>query len=205
MFRKPSVDYLIAGLGNPGPEYERTRHNIGFRALDYLAGTMGAEVKRLKHYALTGKGVLEGRNILLMKPQTYMNDSGRAIADAARYYKIPPERIIILHDDITLPTGTLRIRLDGSPGGHNGLKSIEEHLHSDNYIRFKFGAGSDRHPDYDLKDFVLGSMTPGEFEEISSNFPPMREAIRLLLNGETQKAMSKYNINPRKQTEHADS
>lgn len=204
MFGKASVEYLIAGLGNPGPEYERTRHNIGFRALDYLAGTMGVEVRKLRHYALTGKGTLDGKGVLLMKPQTYMNESGRAVADAARYYGIPPERVIILHDDVTIATGALRIRLDGSPGGHNGLKSVEEHLHSNKYIRFKFGAGTDRNAEYDLKDFVLGSMTPKEFDAVSANFPLMREALLLLLNGETQKAMSKYNINPRKQTDHAD-
>ena len=205
MFGKASVEYLIAGLGNPGPDYERTRHNVGFRALDYLAGTLGVEVRRLKHYALTGKGTMEGKGVLLMKPQTYMNDSGLAVADAARFYKIPPERIIVLHDDVTLSTGALRIRLDGSPGGHNGLRSIEEHLHANRYIRFKFGVGTGRHAEQDLKDFVLGAMTPGEYEEVSANFPLMAEAIRLLLNGETQKAMSKYNINPRKQTDHADS
>ena len=199
MFRKSTAEYLIVGLGNPGAEYDRTRHNIGFHALDYVAGAAGADVRRLKHYALTGKGTLFGCQVLLMKPQTYMNESGLAVGDAARYYKIPPERIIILHDDVALPTGAFRIRAEGSPGGHNGLKSIEEHLHSNRYIRFKFGAGTDRGTEPDLRDFVLGSMNAKEAGLVAENYPRMMEALELILGGNMQKAMSKCNYNPKKE------
>ena len=199
MIRKTTAEFLIAGLGNPGEEYEQTRHNVGFRALDYLAGASGADVKRLKHYALTGRGTLDGHSLLLIKPQTYMNESGLAVSDAARYYKIPPERLIVLHDDVALPTGAFRIRPEGSPGGHNGLKSIGEHLHTDKYIRFKFGVGSDRNPDYELRDFVLGKMTPSDFTLVSENFPRMMQALKLILSGQLQKAISSCNHNPKKE------
>ena len=199
MFRKPSIEYLIAGLGNPGPDYERTRHNVGFRALDYLAGSVSADVKKLRHFALTGKASIGGHPVLLMKPQTYMNDSGRAVGDAARYYKIPPERVIILVDDVSLPTGAARIRPEGSPGGHNGLKSVEEHLGSAKYVRLKFGVGTGRPEEEDLKDFVLGRMTPAEFSAVADNFPRMVKAIETILEGDVPGAMNLYNRSPKKE------
>ena len=140
-FSSGSVEFLIVGLGNPGSEYDLTRHNVGFRALDFLAGACNTEVRRLKHMALTGKGTLGGHNVLFMKPQTYMNRSGQSVQDAARFYKVPIERVIVISDDISLPVGAMRIRYSGSAGGHNGLKSIQEHLGSDGYTRISVGSG----------------------------------------------------------------
>ena len=126
LFGSSNVQYLIVGLGNPGKEYEMTRHNVGFRALDYIAGAINTDVQRLKHMALTGKGMIGSNGVLLMKPQTYMNKSGQAVADAARFYKVPPSNVIIISDDISLTVGSMRIRANGSAGGHNGLKSSQE-------------------------------------------------------------------------------
>ncbi len=192
-FGSSAVEYLIVGLGNPGSEYEQTRHNIGFRALDFVSGSCGIEVKRLKHMALTGKGTLAGHGVLLMKPQTYMNASGKAVADAAHFYKIPPERIVIVHDDISLPVGAMRIRLSGSPGGHNGLKSIQECLSSDRYIRIKLGVGGKAHADMDLADHVLGRFSPADFGAISGLFPSVLCALEYITDGKAELAMSRCN------------
>lgn len=197
MFFKSSVEYLIVGLGNPGKQYELTRHNIGFRAIDFLAGNFSISVQKLKHYALIGKGQIGSHSVILMKPQTYMNESGLAVADAARYYKIPVENIIIIHDDVSLPVGSMRIRLEGSPGGHNGLKSIENHLSSNQYTRIKLGVGQ-KTGDIELADYVLGTFSSSDFDSIQSNFPLLSQAVCLLLDGEKQKAMSQFNINVKK-------
>ncbi len=201
IFSSGSIEYLLVGLGNPGSEYDHTRHNVGFRALDYVAGAIGTDVKRLKHMALTGKGSIASHSVLLMKPQTYMNRSGQAVQDAARFYKIPPQNVIIISDDISLPVGSMRIRYSGSAGGHNGLKSIQEHLGSDGYTRIKLGVGGKAHADMDLADHVLGKISSGEFAAISENFAPMLSALELIVSGEREKAMSRYNRNaPKKET-----
>ena len=201
IFSSGSIEYLLVGLGNPGSEYDLTRHNVGFRALDYVAGAIGTDVKRLKHMALTGKGSIASHSVLLMKPQTYMNRSGQAVQDAARFYKIPPQNVIILSDDISLPVGSMRIRYSGSAGGHNGLKSIQEHLGSDGYTRIKLGVGAKAHTDMDLGDHVLGKLPPADFSAISENFAPMLSALELIVSGEREKAMSRYNRNaPKKET-----
>ena len=187
------VEYLIVGLGNPGAEYEMTRHNIGFRALDYLAGVCGEEVRRLKHMALTGRATLAGHGVLLMKPQTYMNRSGESVADAAHFYKIPPQRVILIHDDISLPVGAVRIRLSGSAGGHNGLKSVQQHLGSDAYPRIKLGVGAKAYADMDLADHVLGTFSPADYAAICERFPSLVSALELLVSGEGEQAMSRYN------------
>ncbi len=197
-FGSSAVEYLIVGLGNPGEEYELTRHNIGFRALDYVAGVCGAEVHRLKHMALTGKGTVGGHNVLLMKPQTYMNRSGEAVGDAARFYKIPPQHVIILHDDVSLPVGAMRIRLNGSAGGHNGLKSVQEQLSSDQYIRIKLGVGEKAHEEMDLADHVLGRFSSSDYSAVSANFPALFSALELIVSGEGVQAMSRYNRNVQK-------
>ena len=163
--------YLIVGLGNPGSEYDLTRHNVGFRALDFLAGACNTEVRRLKHMALTGKGTLGGHSVLFMKPQTYMNHSGQAVQDAARFYKVPVERVIVISDDISLPVGAMRIRYSGSAGGHNGLKSIQEHLSSDAYTRIKLGVGGKAHAEMDLADHVLGKVSSAEYAEMNVSTP----------------------------------
>lgn len=199
MFHSAGVEFLLVGLGNPGSEYELTRHNVGFRALDFCAGNFHAETTRLKHMALVGKGEIAGHGVLFMKPQTYMNRSGEAVADAARFYKVKPENVIILHDDVSLPVGAMRIRYNGSAGGHNGLKSVQECLSSDQYARFKFGVGAKAHADMDLADHVLGKISPSDWKEISSNFEALVSALELIVQGQREQAMSKYNRNPKKE------
>lgn len=193
LFGSGNVQYLIVGLGNPGKEYEMTRHNIGFRALDYIAGAINTEVHRLKHMALTGKGTIGTHGVLLMKPQTYMNKSGQAVADAARFYKIAPSDIIIISDDISLSVGSMRIRTSGSAGGHNGLKSVQEYLGTDAYVRIKLGVGAKAHAEMDLGDHVLGKISSADFSLISENFSSLIPALELIMEGNSEKAMACYN------------
>lgn len=196
--KSSGVEYLVVGLGNPGESYDLTRHNVGFRALDFLAGACQTEVRRLKHMALTGRGTVGGKGVLLMKPQTYMNHSGESVGDAARFYKIPPEHVVVLSDDVSLPVGAMRIRLNGSAGGHNGLKSIQKHLSSDRYIRIKMGVGEKAHAEMDLGDHVLGKLSPADFQQISENFSLLLPALELIVAGEGEKAMARYNRSPQK-------
>lgn len=186
-------EYLIAGLGNPGTKYEYTRHNAGFLCADLLAQQHGVKIDRMKYKALVADAVIEGRRCILMKPQTYMNNSGEAIRDAAHFYKIPPERIIILFDDISLPPGRLRIRRKGSDGGHNGLKSVLYLLGSDQFPRVKLGVGAKPHPDYDLADWVLSSFQKEELPLMKEAMENACEAVRLIIQGETDRAMNLYN------------
>ena len=190
--KKTGSEFLIAGLGNPGDKYTATRHNVGFMALDYISGRAGIPVKQLKHMALVGKGVLAGKNVLLLKPQTYMNSSGEAIRDAAGYYKIPSENVIVIFDDVSLEPGQIRIRRRGSDGGHNGIKSIIEHI-GDDFPRIKIGIGAKPHPDYDLADYVLSKFTDGDYAKISAGFDKIYSALELIINGETDKAMNTCN------------
>ena len=147
--------YLIAGLGNPTREYDKTRHNVGFSVIDVLADKYNIDVSDRKHKALCGRGVIEGEKVLLVKPQTFMNLSGESIREAVDYYKIDPEDIIVIYDDISLDPGQLRIRLKGSAGGHNGLKNIIKMLGHDTFIRVRMGVG-EKPKNYDLADYVLG-------------------------------------------------
>ena len=167
--RKQPVEYLIVGLGNPGREYERTRHNVGFMALDYIAGRIGADIRDLKQMALTGRGVLEGRRVLLVKPQTYMNRSGESVGALLRYYKLTPDRLIVVYDDVSMALGKLRVRLKGSAGGHNGVKSIIETV-GDEWARVKVGVGGKPHPEYDLADWVLSRFTADELKAIQDDY-----------------------------------
>ncbi|HIT53381.1 MAG TPA: aminoacyl-tRNA hydrolase [Candidatus Fimivicinus intestinavium] len=186
-------EYLIAGLGNPGPKYEYTRHNAGFLCVDLLAQQLGVKIDRIKFKSVTAAAQVEGHSCLLMKPQTFMNNSGEAIRDAAHFYKIPPERIIILFDDISLPPGRLRIRRKGSDGGHNGIKSILYHLNSDQFPRVKLGVGAKPHPDYDLADWVLSSFRKEELPLMKEAMEKACEAVRLIVQGQTDRAMNLYN------------
>ena len=172
LFGKKSgaYDYIIAGLGNPGAKYEMTRHNAGFLAIDMLAMKQNKEIKRLKFHALTCDAEIEGKKCLLMKPQTFMNNSGEAIGETAKFYKIPPQNIIVLSDDISLDVGKIRIRRKGSAGGHNGLKSIIAHLGSEDFPRVKIGVGKKPNAYMDLADWVLGRF-PKELE------PQLKEAL----------------------------
>ena len=162
LFQKPTYDWLIAGLGNPGSEYEKTRHNTGFMSLDLLAARLQVKVSKERFKALTAQADFDGQRLLLMKPLTFMNASGIAIEAAAHFYKIPPERIIVLFDDISLPVGRLRVRAEGSAGGHNGIKSIVQELQSQAFPRVKVGVGQKPHPDYDLADWVLSTFSAQE-------------------------------------------
>ena len=153
------IDWLVVGLGNPGKKYENNRHNTGFRVMDALCSKHSVRCDRSKFHALTGEAVLGGHRCLLMKPQTFMNASGDAVAEAADFYKIPPEHVLVIFDDISLPVGALRIRPKGSAGGQNGVKSIINMMGSEQFPRIKVGVGAKPHPDYDLADWVLSNVT----------------------------------------------
>lgn len=184
--------FLLVGLGNPGEEYARSRHNVGFCALDFLAAKLSATVDRAKFSALTGTARIGGNTVLLMKPMTYMNLSGKAVAEAASFYKIPPERILVLHDEISFAPGVIRIRKKGSAGGHNGLKSIIASLGSEDFPRIKIGVGQKPHPDYDLADWVLGTPGAEDRAAIAARFPDIADAVSLMLDGKTEEAMNRY-------------
>ena len=162
MFGKNSETWLIVGLGNPGREYEKTRHNAGFRALDILADKLGCKVDKLKFQGLYGQVNHKGRKLLLLKPQTYMNLSGRSVLQLSAFFHVPPQNIIVLFDDISLEPGRLRLRKDGSAGGHNGIKSIIAELGSQDFPRVKIGVGAKPHPDFDLADWVLSAFSVQE-------------------------------------------
>lgn len=185
--------YIVAGLGNPGPEYEKTRHNIGFLTANALAADLGVRIDRLKFKALTANAVIAGEKCLLMKPQTFMNNSGEAIGEAARFFKVPPENVIIISDDISLEPGKIRIRRKGSAGGHNGLKSIIAHLGSDNFPRVKVGVGERKNPESDLADFVLGTFSKEDIPIMNDAILNAVDAVELIIAGKTDEAMNKYN------------
>lgn len=195
LFGKKSgaYDYIIAGLGNPGAKYEITRHNAGFLAIDMLAMKQNKEIKRLKFHALTCDAEIEGKKCLLMKPQTFMNNSGEAIGEAAKFYKIPPQNIIVLSDDISLDVGKIRIRRKGSAGGHNGLKSIIAHLGSEDFPRVKIGVGKKPNAYMDLADWVLGRF-PKELEpQLKEALENADGAISLIVQDKFDRAMNLYN------------
>lgn len=187
------IEYIIAGLGNPGTQYEDTRHNCGFMAAETIAEENNAEIKRLKFKSLTTEVRLGDKRCLLMKPSTFMNNSGDAIEEAADFYKIPPERILVIYDDINLDVGKLRIRPKGSDGGHNGMKSIIFRLNSDNFPRIRIGVGKKPRPDYDLADWVLSRFTKEEGALLEPAFKNTCEAARLIVNGKISEAMNKFN------------
>lgn len=186
------IEFLIAGLGNPGKEYERTRHNVGFVAIDFIAEALGAKIDRAKFRALITEVTLGGKRGLLMKPQTFMNLSGNAIAEAATFYKIPPERVLVLVDDISLAPGQMRIRRKGSAGGHNGLKSIIADLGSQEFPRIKLGVGQKPSPDYDLVNWVLGKLPEEENKAFLAILPDVKEASALIVKGEIDAAMCRF-------------
>lgn len=193
--------FLIAGLGNPGKEYEKTRHNAGFCALDVLSEKYNISVKENEHKALVGKGYIEGMKVLLVKPQTYMNNSGEALRAICDYYKIDPEtEVIVLYDDISLDVGMLRIRDKGSAGGHNGIKSIISHLGTQNFMRIKIGVG-DKIPQMDLADHVLGNFQKEDVDTMKESFKKAAEATVMLLEGKLPEAMNIYNRKPEKKAD----
>lgn len=190
------VSFLIVGLGNPGPKYDYTRHNAGFMAVDCLAEQLGCKIDRLRFKSLCADVMIEGTRALLMKPSTFMNNSGEAVGEAARFYKIPPEQILVLFDDVSLDVGRLRIRRKGSDGGHNGIKSILYHLESDNFPRIKIGVGQKPHPDYDLADWVLGRFDKKDASVLEEAFSHAADAARMISAGKIGEAMNLYNTKP---------
>lgn len=193
LFRKPACDWLVVGLGNPGENYARTRHNAGFRAVDRLAAALQVKVDRAKFRGLTAQAVWQGQKLLLLKPQTFMNNSGLSVIDAARFYKLPPERVIVIFDDISLPVGRLRVRADGSAGGHNGIKSIIGALNSQSFPRVKIGVGQKPHPDYDLADWVLSNFTREEEAHVERAAQAAAEAALEVVAGGVSAAAAKFN------------
>ena len=186
------LTYIIAGLGNPGDEYKLTRHNIGFLAIDYIAEKCGVRIDRVKFHALTAEARIGGVRVLLMKPTTFMNSSGVAIGEAATFYKVPAENVIILHDEISFAPGLFRIRRKGSAGGHNGLKSIIAQLGSDAFPRVKIGVGQKPSPDYDLVNWVLGRFPKADLDLISAKYPDIYSSVELMVMGKIDEAMNKY-------------
>lgn len=193
LFNKPSIDWLIVGLGNPGREYERTRHNVGWRTAELLAKEAGVRIDRVKFRGLARAAELAGQRVLLLKPETYMNNSGEAVQLAAMFYKLPISHILVISDDISLPVGKIRVRAEGSAGGHNGLKSVISHLGSQDFPRIKIGVGAKPHPDYDLADWVLSTFTPEEEKALVPALEHAAAAAQELIRNGVQSAASKYN------------
>ena len=191
--RSSGVDWLLVGLGNPGDKYDNTRHNVGFAAIDQLAEELRVPVQKLKYRALTQSVELGGAKVLLMKPITYMNLSGEAVGEAARFFKIPADHVLVLSDDVSLPVGKLRIRKGGSAGGHNGLKSIIQHLGTDQFPRVKIGVGEKPHPDYDMADWVLGKFAGEDLKTITQAIERAGKAAACYIQDGPDKAMNKFN------------
>lgn len=194
LFKKPGgVTWMIVFLGNPGLKYEGTRHNAGFMAADAMAKAKGVAINRLRFHALTAQCVIGGENVLLMKPQTYMNLSGEAVGEAARFYKIPSEHIIVVSDEMALPIGKLRIRTKGSAGGHNGLKNIIAHLSTESFPRIRLGVGAPPHAEYDVKDWVLSTFKNQDAEDMAKAAARAAEAAECYIAEGADRAMNKFN------------
>ncbi len=196
-FKKDSsgstYDYLIVGLGNPGKKYEITRHNAGFLCIENMENELNFQAKKLKFHALIGDTRIAGKKVLCMKPQTMMNNSGTAVQECASFYKISPENIIVIFDDISLEPGELRIRRKGSAGGHNGIKSIIAHLGSENFPRIKLGVGKKPHPDYDLADWVLSNFPKNDIPLMHNSMNNALKALEYMVKGDIDGAMSRFN------------
>ncbi|MBQ7107675.1 MAG: aminoacyl-tRNA hydrolase [Clostridia bacterium] len=188
-----SFDYLIVGLGNPGLQYEKTRHNVGFRAVDKLCDELGTKCDRSKFKSLYTDAKIGDKRVLVLKPQTYMNNSGQAVTEAMKFYKIPIGNVIVISDDVTLDVGRLRIRAKGSAGGHNGLKDIIELSGSEEFPRIKIGCGKKPHPDYDIKDWVLGKFPKQEEKAIEEVISLAADAAICMVKTDIQTAMNRYN------------
>lgn len=185
--------WLIVGLGNPGREYETTRHNAGFRALDILADKLGCKVDKLKYQGLYGQVTYKGMKLLLLKPQTYMNLSGRSVLQLSAFFRIPPKNIIVMFDDISLNPGRLRIRADGSAGGHNGIKSMIQELGSQDFPRVKIGVGAKPHPDFDLADWVLSHFTAQEEKALQPALERAADAALAIIDHGIYEAANRFN------------
>ena len=193
MLQKNDESWVIVGLGNPGKDYVRTRHNCGFRAIDILAETLGCKIDRSKFQGLYGQVVRGGKKLFLLKPQTYMNLSGKSVLQLSAYFNIPPQRIIVLFDDISLEPGRLRIRSNGSAGGHNGIKSIISELGSQDFPRVKIGVGAKPHPEQDLADWVLSAFSANEEKQLKSALENAADAAVCIVEKGTEAAACRYN------------
>lgn len=191
--KKSGGEFLVVGLGNPGSKYWNTRHNVGFAALDALAQQLHTRVDRVKFQGLTGQADLEGRKLILLKPTTYMNLSGQSVAAAAKFYKIPPEHILVMFDDISLEPGRLRVRKNGSAGGHNGVKSIISSIGSQEFPRIKIGVGAKPHPDYDLADWVLSVFPYDQREAMEETYGRAAQAAITLITQGPDAAANRFN------------
>lgn len=193
MFGKGNESWLIVGLGNPGKEYERTRHNAGFRAVDLLAEKLGCKIDKSKFQGLYGQANYGGKKLMLLKPLTYMNLSGRSVLQLSAYFNIPPQRIIVLFDDISLEPGRLRIRADGSAGGHNGIKSIIQEVGSQAFPRVKIGVGAKPNPDYDLADWVLSTFSAKEEKALTVALENAADAALAIIDHGVPDAANRFN------------
>ena len=193
MLGKNQESWLIVGLGNPGRDYEKTRHNAGFRALDLLADKLGCKVDKLKFQGLYCQTTYQGKKLFLLKPQTYMNLSGRSVLQLSAFFHVPPQQIIVMFDDISLDPGRLRVRADGSAGGHNGIKSIIAEVGSQSFPRVKIGVGAKPHPDYDLADWVLSSFTAQEEKALVPALERAGDAALAIINYGVPEAANRFN------------
>ncbi len=187
------VEFIICGLGNPGTQYDGTRHNIGFMTVDTLCEKYKLDCKKLNFKSLTCDAMISGKRCLIMKPTTYMNNSGEAVTEAMAFYKVPPEKTLIIFDDISLEPGKLRIRRKGSDGGHNGIKSIIYLSGSDQFPRIKMGVGAKPHPDYSLADWVLGHFKKDQAEILEAGMDNAVTCVELIVDGKINEAMNKFN------------
>lgn len=186
------VSFIVVGLGNIGKQHELTRHNAGFLAIDRIAEKYGTKIDRVKFHATVGECTIAGQRVLLMKPTTLMNNSGIAVGEAAAFYKIPPERVLVLHDEISFDPGMIRIRRKGSAGGHNGLKSIIARLPGEDFPRIKIGVGKKPSPEYDLANWVLGRMPESDMKAMSARFDDIATATEMIVKGDIDGAMAKF-------------
>lgn len=191
--KSSSLDWIVVFLGNPGDKYENTRHNVGFMTADALGEKLNKPIQRLKFKALTNVVEYGGCRVLLMKPTTYMNLSGEAVREACMFYKLPPERVLVVSDDVSLPVGKIRLRRNGTAGGHNGLRSIIGQLHSDQFPRLKIGVGAKPHPDYDMADWVLSAFKGQDAADMELVAKKAADAVECYITEGADRAMNKFN------------
>ncbi|MDE5946267.1 MAG: aminoacyl-tRNA hydrolase [Oscillospiraceae bacterium] len=187
------IEYIIAGLGNPGLQYENTRHNAGFITIDKIAENAGVKIDKMKFKGLYADVNIAGKRCLLLKPTTYMNNSGESITEALNFYKLDTSNLIVIYDDISLEPSKMRIRRKGSHGGHNGIRSIIDLTGTDEFLRIKIGVGKKPHPDYNLADWVLGKFSPNAMQKLQIAINNAEEAVKLMINEKTDEAMNKFN------------
>mgnify|MGYP000708313417 CR=1 FL=1 len=192
-FSKGGAEWIVAFLGNPGLKYNGTRHNAGFMAADAMEKKLGVSINKMRFKALTQTVDISGKKVLLMKPQTYMNLSGDAIVQAANFYKVLPERVIVVSDETALPIGKLRIRRGGSAGGHNGLKSVIARLGTDQFPRIRLGVGDKPHPDYDMADWVLSAFKGQDAADMELVAKKAADAVECYITEGADRAMNKFN------------